>query len=73
MPKGTAAPGKVLPSSWVPMNGLTRSVRWPSVRSAARAAGVAISADAAITPARHSRVRRVPLMSDDLRRFDIGV
>ncbi|GAA2488013.1 hypothetical protein GCM10023100_08940 [Actinocorallia cavernae] len=46
-------------------------MRWPSVRSAAPAAGVAISADAAITQARHSRVRRVPLISDDLRRFDI--
>src|SRR4051812_47232546 len=73
MPKGTAAPGKVLPSFWLPMKGLTRSVRWPSDGSAARAAGVASSADAAITPARHSRGRRVPLMSDDLRRFDIVV
>src|SRR4051794_18431160 len=68
MPKGTVAPGKVLPSSCVPMKGFTRPVSPPSRGSAAWAAGGRHSAEAttALTAAR--RERRVRLIWEDLRK-----
>ncbi len=52
MPKGTAAPGKVLPSFCVPMKGLTRSVSLPSGGAAAGVAGGEHRAEAATAPRR---------------------